>query len=173
MAGARQKWFGLSASTLRKGSPQEHEQAARDVFHVAVAQAKNMSRAREMLARLDALEKTSRAILDFSPCYSTNHIAGDALENQRRNLLTETNDKVMDLIKNISKKFIHQSEVQNEDQSRQVASREAVANLKHELSQYLVEGAHYQTIPSSFTNRHVKCVRLRSKRSIVARRRNL
>ena len=75
---------------------QEYEQAARDEVHVAVAQATETSRA-DMLARLGALEQlaeqswTSHEVMLLDVM---NGVAGDALEIQRRNLLSEANSEL-------------------------------------------------------------------------------
>ena len=88
---------GRHALNCQQGSieraAQEREQAARDEVHVAVARATEMSGA-ELLARMNALEQRAEqswtshqvALLD-----EANSVAGDALELQRSNLLSEAN----------------------------------------------------------------------------------
>ena len=70
---------------------QEYEQAILDEVHVAVAEATEMSEA-EMLARTGARENQAEQTWTFHQVMlldEMNSIAGDALENRRRNLLSE------------------------------------------------------------------------------------
>ena len=56
--------------------------------------------------------------------------------------------RIKNILKKISKMFnaLKIPEVQKKVQSQQVASGEELQNFRHELSQSLVEGAHYQTL---------------------------
>ena len=84
-----------------------------------------------------------------------NSVARDALENHKRNLLIEANSEIQRHKKKSRESLQeyqqsvprHLSEVQQELQVQQVARRwEEVDILRHELSQSLAEGSHYQNM---------------------------
>ena len=103
--------------------------------------------------------RSSRANLDLSSSFvierETRSVAGESLENQRRSLLSEA---TADLPRHQrhSRKHLqeyqqggrrHLSEVPQKVQVLQVASgEEEVEKVRHELSQSLAEGSHYQNL---------------------------
>ena len=75
---------------------QEYEQAARDEVHVAGAQATEMSGA-ELRRRMGALENQTEQTWTFHRLvlwHEMNSAASDALENQRKNSLSEATAEI-------------------------------------------------------------------------------
>ena len=114
-----------------------------------------MSRA-EMLAIMGFVEQrgeqswTSHQVLLWD---DLNCVAGDAVENQTRHLLREAGSEHQ-RHRTLNQKYQqevqrHVSEVLNEVHSQQVASREGVDILRHELSHSPAEGTHYQNLYTS------------------------
>ena len=81
-------------------------------------------------------------------------VAGDALENRRRNLLSEATAELErqqrqchEQLKGYRQRVQrHLSEIRQEVQIQQFASREEVDILRHELSQSLPERPHYRNL---------------------------
>ena len=121
-------------------------------FHVAVARPRTCSK-RTWLARMGALEHRAEQPWDFHQV-GMNSVAGDALENQRRNLLSEPNSKIQrhrwpnqvrlqEYQQGVQR---HLPEVQNEVRSQHVASGEELETFTQDLSQSLAEGSLDQTL---------------------------
>ena len=84
-------------------------------------------------------------------------MASDALENQRRSFLDEaarenqrhqrqSHEDLQSCQQGVGR---HLSDVQPEVKVQQVASSEEVEDWRHELSQSLAEGSHYQNLKTT------------------------
>ena len=135
---------------------QECEQTDRHEVHVAVAQATEMSRA-AMRERMGVLENEAKQNLRSHQATLLNEmdsVADDALENQRRSLLNEATAELRrhqrpshkHLQEHQQSVRRHLSDFQQEVQVQKVASSEELEILRHELSQSLAEGSHYQNL---------------------------
>ena len=91
---------------------------------------------------------TSHQVVSLNEMHSD---ASNALENQRRSLLSDATPELQRHQKqsheHLQEYQRHLSEVQQEVQVQQIASAEEVEHLRHEVSQYLVEGSPYHVRP--------------------------
>ena len=110
----------------------------------------------EMLTRMGALEHQAEQTWTSHPVmfWEMQSVTCDALENLRRNLLieataelqwrqTQSREHLQEYKQCVQRHF---SEVQQQVHVQQVARREEVEILRHELSRSLAEGSHYQNL---------------------------
>ena len=136
---AKQTRFELVQQAGFERAAQKYEQAARGEVHVAVAQAADMAGA-EMLAKMGALVQRfeqswiSHQVILLDEMSS---VAGDALENQIRSLLSEGNAELprhvgqrRGHLQEYQQDVQHVTEVQTEVRSHQVASGKEVGTFE-------------------------------------------
>ena len=126
----------------------ENEQAARDEVHGAVAQATEMSRAE--MRRKGAHENQAEQPWTSHQVVLLNEMSSVVCPMKQRQKFTGIQGKVTNICKKYQQSVQHHvSEVQTEVQFQLVASGEEVDYLRHELTQCLVEGSHYQNLETT------------------------